>query len=157
MSQGGRLDAELLTLAGSGASTLVGLMVSDGWAAARRRIARLLARDGNVALAEAELQRSRDEVAAARAEGDEQAESESVEEWTPRLRRFLRDDPAAGRRLLALLEELRGEAGAEPAGTVHNVISGGVQHGPVVQGRDFSGGLSFTTTPAPEQGPEPGR
>ncbi|MFF7358584.1 hypothetical protein ACFZA1_39090 [Streptomyces filipinensis] len=34
-------------------------------------------------------------------------------------------------------------------GTVHNTISGGTQHGPVLQGRDFSG-LSFTTSaPAP--------
>ncbi|MFF9819734.1 hypothetical protein [Streptomyces sp. NPDC014006] len=30
--------------------------------------------------------------------------------------------------------------------TVHNTISGGTQHGPVLQGRDFSG-LSFTTPP----------
>ncbi|WP_371749274.1 hypothetical protein [Streptomyces sp. NBC_00280] len=41
-------------------------------------------------------------------------------------------------------------------GDVHNTISGGTfQHGPVVQGRDFSG-LTFTTTappPAPDSGP----
>lgn len=33
-------------------------------------------------------------------------------------------------------------------GDVHNTISGGTQHGPVVQGRDFSG-LSFTTSVPP--------
>ncbi|MFJ9659408.1 hypothetical protein ACIRPR_15780 [Streptomyces griseoflavus] len=32
-------------------------------------------------------------------------------------------------------------------GTVHNTISGGTQHGPVLQGRNFSG-LSFTTPPS---------
>jgi hypothetical protein len=26
---------------------------------------------------------------------------------------------------------------------VHNTISGGVQHGPVIQGRDFTGPISF--------------
>ena len=151
------MDAELLSLAGSGATTLVGLMVSDGWAAVRQRIARLLARNGDVESAEAELQRSRDEVASALAGGDAQAEAESIEEWTPRLRRLFRSDPDAGRQLLSLLEELRGETGAKADGSVHNVISGGVQHGPVVQGRDFSGGLHFTTSPAAEAAPEDGR
>lgn len=33
-------------------------------------------------------------------------------------------------------------------GEVHNTISGGTQHGPVLQGRDFSG-FSFTTWPPP--------
>lgn len=137
----------MLMLAGSGASTLVGLMVSDGWAAVRQRIARLLARDGDVAFAEAELQRSRDEVVAARRAGDELAEPESVEEWTPRLRRFLRNDPEAGRELISFLEELREETGTERVGSVHNSVSGGVQHGLVIQGRDFSGGLTFTGMP----------
>ncbi len=146
------MEAELLALAGSGASTLVGLMVSEGWTAVRQRIARLLARGEDVASAAAELDRSRDEVVAARAGGDADAESVTVEEWTPRLRRFFRNDPDAGRQLLALLEELRGETGAERSNTVHNMISGGVQHGPVIQGRDFSGGLTFTTAPAPESG-----
>lgn len=153
VSQGGWLEAELLSLAGSGASTLVGLMVSDGWAVVRQRIARLLARDEEVAATERELERSRDEVLAARDGGDAEAEAESVEEWTPRLRRLFRDAPDAGRQLLALLEELQRETGAEPTGAVHNVISGGVQRGPVIQGRDFSGGLTFTTAPVPPSNP----
>ncbi|WP_331747334.1 hypothetical protein OG365_40285 (plasmid) [Streptomyces sp. NBC_00853] len=33
-------------------------------------------------------------------------------------------------------------------GEVNNTVSGGTQHGPVLQGRDFSG-LSFTTTTPP--------
>jgi hypothetical protein len=130
---------ELLTLAESGASTLVELMISDGWATVRQRIAGLLARDGDVASAEAELERSRDGLVADRAAGDWEAESDYAEEWTPRLRRLMRNDPEGGRQLLTLLEESRVESGAELAGAVHNVISGGVRHGPVIQGRDFSG------------------
>ncbi|MDI5972407.1 hypothetical protein POF50_024220 [Streptomyces sp. SL13] len=148
------MEAELVALAGSGASTLVGLMVSDGWEQVRRRIARLLARDGDVPSAEAELERARDGVVAARDDGDEEAESDYVEEWTPRLRRLLRRDPDAGRQLLALLAELGGAAPSQSAGSVHNTISGGVQHGPVFQGRDFFGGLTFNGPPAPGPAPE---
>ncbi|OIJ68858.1 hypothetical protein [Streptomyces mangrovisoli] len=41
-------------------------------------------------------------------------------------------------------------------GEVHNTISGGTQHGPVLQGRDFSG-LSFTTPPPPTRPDGDGR
>ncbi|MEV6008864.1 hypothetical protein AB0M29_18845 [Streptomyces sp. NPDC051976] len=37
-------------------------------------------------------------------------------------------------------------------GTLHNSISGGTQHGPVLQGRDFSG-LSFTAPPSGPSAP----
>jgi hypothetical protein len=37
---------------------------------------------------------------------------------------------------------------------VTNTISGGIQHGPVLQGRDFTG-LTFTTTPPPPQPGDP--
>ncbi|MFE0422693.1 hypothetical protein [Streptomyces sp. NPDC058953] len=48
-----------------------------------------------------------------------------------------------------LLEEWRLQAESESGAVVHNSIRGGIQNGPVVQGRDFSG-LTFTMTPAPE-------
>ena len=38
-------------------------------------------------------------------------------------------------------------------GAVVNTVSGGTQHGPVVQGRDFSGLSISATPPAPPQGP----
>jgi hypothetical protein len=39
----------------------------------------------------------------------------------------------------------------ERTGTVTNIISGGTQHGPVLQGRDFTG-LTFGTAPAGDPG-----
>ena len=39
-------------------------------------------------------------------------------------------------------------------GEVHNEISGGAQYGPVVQARDISGGLTFTSPPPSSAGPE---
>ncbi len=135
------MEAELVALAGSGASTLVGLMVSDGWEQVRRRVARLLARDGDEASAEAELERSRDGVVAARDAGDEDGEADYRDEWSARLRRFLRNDPQAARELFALLAEL-GPPPERDTGGVHNTISGDVRHSMVVQGRDFSGGFT---------------
>ncbi|HEX6077275.1 MAG TPA: hypothetical protein VFZ32_18705 [Micromonosporaceae bacterium] len=38
-------------------------------------------------------------------------------------------------------------------GQVRNTISGGVQRGPVIQGRDFSGPITFGTPP-PDPGPQ---
>lgn len=38
------------------------------------------------------------------------------------------------------------------AGSVTNTVSGGTQHGPVLQGRDFSG-ITFTTSPPPPSAP----
>lgn len=134
-----------MALASSGASTLVGLMVSDGWAQVRGRVARLLARDGDTASAEGELERSRDEVVAARAAGDADAGADFEDEWGLRFRRFLRSDPEAARQLFAVLNEMSG-GGAAP-GSVSNAISGGEQHAPVLQGRDFSG-LTFNAPPA---------
>lgn len=81
------------------------------------------------------------------------------------------DDPALARRLLDILASraaaepdfeaalalwARGAAsGVAAEGVVHNQVSGGVQYGPVLQGREFSG-ISFTvTTPSPPPAPAP--
>lgn len=137
------MDAELVALASSGASTLVGLMVSDGWAQVRGRVARLLARDGDVSSAEGELERSRDEVIAARTAGDDDAGTQFEDEWAVRFRRFLRSDPDAARQLFA---ELR-------AAAVNNEVSGGTFNGPVVQAGAIHGGITFTVQAPQPTGP----
>ncbi|MFI0821534.1 hypothetical protein ACH4TX_39275 [Streptomyces sp. NPDC021098] len=55
-----------------------------------------------------------------------------------------RQDPEFGRDLAAWLREFGGpaEGGAGSAGSVHNSVSGTIS-GPVVQGRDFRGGIHF--------------
>lgn len=45
-----------------------------------------------------------------------------------------------------LLEEWRQQARPDSGGGVHNHISGGTQHGPVLQGRDFSS-ITFDMRP----------
>jgi hypothetical protein len=144
------MEAELVSLASTGATTLVGLMVSDGWAQVKGQVAALLGRDaeatgasgGETGAAQAELEESREELLAAREAGDEGLAGDVEAALRTRLRRGLRADPELADELRALLEELEPQPPVDGGGTVHNVISGGVQHGTVIQGRDFSG-LTF--------------
>ncbi|MEU0458698.1 hypothetical protein ABZ322_38330 [Streptomyces sp. NPDC006129] len=136
------MEAELAALAASGATTLVGLMVSDSWTAARDRVARFFARRSDDGAVEEELQSAQAELAAARDARDDDAAAGVEAEWRTRLRRALEADPRAAEELRSLLAELDPREGGEPSVSVHNSISGGVQHGPVVQGQSFSG-LTF--------------
>ncbi|MFI1887293.1 hypothetical protein [Streptomyces jumonjinensis] len=133
------MQAELATLAASGATALVGAMVSDAWSQARERVARFLARGEDpqpVDYAE-ELETFRTELVAAHDAEDTEAAADIEDEWRLRLRRALRADPAAAEELRVLLAELAPQA-AEPRTAVVNTISGGTYHGPVIQGDRFS-------------------
>ncbi|MEN8653385.1 hypothetical protein ABCR94_22990 [Streptomyces sp. 21So2-11] len=135
------MEAELVALATAGATALVQQMVTDSWSHARGRVAAFFSRGGAAVdeeTVEGELEVSRGELAAAREAGDEQAVSDVEAEWRTRLRRALQADPALAEDLRSLLEELApGEAGPGQ-GAVYNTISGGVQHGHVVQARTIS-------------------
>ncbi|MFD4170062.1 hypothetical protein ACFWQ1_07065 [Streptomyces albidoflavus] len=126
------MDAELAALAASGATSLVGLMVSDAWSATRGR-ARLFARGGDEDQVAGELTAARDELAEADRNGDEEHRADIREEWQLRLRRLLRADPEAAAELRALLDEI---APAEPSAggvVINNTVSGGTHHAPVIQ------------------------
>lgn len=100
------MEAELAALAASGATSLVGLMVSDAWAQTRVRVARFLARGEETGGVDEELEASREELIAAR-DGDEPDVAADIEdEWRLRMRRALRADPAAAQELRLLLDEL---------------------------------------------------
>lgn len=127
-----------MALATAGATALVQQMVGDGWERARTRIAAFFAaRSGadEEALGE-ELEAARDDLLRAERTGDEEAadeaRAEARTEWRARMRRSLLADPESARELRAILDELTGPDPA-PAPSVSNSISGGVQHGPVIQ------------------------
>ncbi|WP_234376957.1 hypothetical protein [Streptomyces sp. TP-A0356] len=128
---------ELTALAAAGATALVTQMVTDGWAQVRDRVAAFFAgrRGGDGEVVQGELERSRAELVAARDAGDEETASDIQDEWRSRLRRTLRNDPQAVSELRSLLDELAPNANTGSGGTVNNTISGGVQHGTVVQAR----------------------
>ncbi|KIZ18337.1 hypothetical protein [Streptomyces natalensis] len=137
------MDAELVTLATAGATTLVQQMTTQGWETVRRRVAALLARRRGGAdeeAAERELEDWRADLMAALEEGDEATRADATAHWRHQLRRLLRDDPEAAAELRALLGEL-------PAVEVRNSISGGVQYGTVIQTGTISGGLTLGGSP----------
>ncbi|QLE70937.1 hypothetical protein FGW37_04350 [Streptomyces rectiverticillatus] len=144
------MEAELAALAASGATTLVGLMVSETWSQARERVARFLARGADEGAVDEELRLSEQELVAARAVADEPAVADIEAGWRLRLRRALQADPGAAEELRLLLAELApGAAGSDAAITVHNSVSGGVQNGPVIQGQQFSGLTFYSSGSAP--------
>ncbi|MFF9784223.1 hypothetical protein YWIDRAFT_07693 [Streptomyces sp. SceaMP-e96] len=147
------MEAELATLAATGATTLVGLMVSEAWNQTRGRLARFFARGDDTALPDEQLAASREELIAARDAADADTAADVEEEWRLRLRRTLRADPGAAEELRLLLDELAPQA-APLAITVHNNISGVIQNGPAIQGQHFSS-LTFHSpaVQSPEQGP----
>ncbi|MEC3993847.1 hypothetical protein VSR01_09955 [Actinacidiphila sp. DG2A-62] len=167
------MDAELAALASSGATTLVGAMVSEAWAQVRDRVAGYFARrggadpdaepDAEAAAVAGELDAARDELTAARQQADAEAAADIEAEWRARLRRVLRSDPEAADRLRALLAEVEPltAAAAPPAvhNEVHNSITGGTQHGPVIQAHTISAALTFPTAagaqPRPADGETP--
>ncbi len=137
------MEAELASLAVSGATTLVGLMAGDAWAAVKSRCGALFGRGRpeQAELVEGELEESRRELAAARGDGDESAAADIEAMWRLRLRRLLQEDPAAADALRALIAEAASAQGPAPA--VHNTISGGDIRGPVIQSGTITGDVRF--------------
>ena len=139
---------ELTGLAMAGATALVTQMVTDGWAQMRDRVAAFLTRrrGGDEESVQGELERSRDDLVAARDAGDEETAADIQEEWRARLRRTLRNDPQAAAELRSLLDELTPSPESGSGGVVHNTISGGVQHGTVIMAHTV-GDLTIGDTP----------
>lgn len=122
------MNGELAALAASGASVLTGVMLSDAWAQARERVGRLLARGRDDRSVHGELAAVRQDLLAARDAGDPTRIVEVRHEWEGRLRDLLLAEPDADVELRALIASLAGVVGG-----VHNRMSGGVVHGPVIQ------------------------
>lgn len=135
--EGGPVDAELTALAAAGATALVQQMVTEGWTQARDRVARFFSRDsgGDEDVLVGELEEARAEVVAAHDAGDSETTADVRTEWRSRLRRRLAADPAAAAELRDLLDELTRDVdvGAPQGGDTYNHISGGVNHGTVIQ------------------------
>ncbi|MCX4909554.1 hypothetical protein [Streptomyces sp. NBC_00878] len=127
------MDAELTALAAAGATALVQQMVTDGWENVRDRVVALFSRGRDEEAVVGELEESRTDLVAALDVEDGEAAADVQASWRTRLRRTLRDNPAAAAELRALLDELTPPSGAPERGSVHNTISGGVQHGTVIQ------------------------
>ncbi|MEU8102229.1 hypothetical protein AB0C18_00710 [Nonomuraea muscovyensis] len=138
------MQAELIALATSGATTLVTLMISDAWTQAKGRIAHMLGRDADEQddfLQELEV--SRVTLLHALESGDSAQVATIEAEWRSRLLRLLQSDPS-------LIEKLQSLPVA-PAGTVYNNISGRVRSGLVIQAGRIEGS-TFHTPPEESAG-----
>ncbi|MEV5846163.1 hypothetical protein AB0M32_29755 [Streptomyces sp. NPDC051985] len=133
------MEAELVNLVGTGATTLVALMVTDTWEQTKQRVIRLLARGRDSDLVAADLEESRTALIAATGTSDEEDHaSDLTASLRVGLRRLLEHDPDAIPELRALVTEFAPSSRLGPSNTVHNSITGGTQHGPVVQGHTFT-------------------
>ncbi|MBD0690468.1 hypothetical protein [Streptomyces sp. CBMA123] len=124
------MEAELMALATSGATTLVGLMVTEGWEQLHDRVAGLFRRQGRVEAVRAELESSREVLLEAARQGDPDVREAVALEWRSRLTRLLAGDAHAVAELQALL---RDAALPDPDRSGTRVeISGGTFNGPVL-------------------------
>lgn len=123
------MEAELVALAGTGATTIVGLMATEAWDQVRQRVVRLFTRGGgDASVMDGELTASRAALVAA---PDEET-ADVTASVRVRLRRLLAENPEAAAELRLLVEEFA----PKRDGSVHNTINGGTYNGPVIMGRD---------------------
>ncbi|MHB9860035.1 NB-ARC domain-containing protein [Streptomyces sp. YIM S03343] len=140
------MEAELAALAASGATTLVGLMVSESWERAKGGLARFFGRRTPGSAAEEELQAASAELDSARAAGDAGVQAGVQARLRQRLERMFQDDPSAAGELAHLLAELAPDASR----TFVHLVGGGVNYGPAFQGSHIHGGITFNVPPAPQ-------
>ncbi|MEU7421176.1 NB-ARC domain-containing protein [Streptomyces antibioticus] len=133
------MEAELATLAASGATALVGLMVSDAWERAKGAIARFAGRRASGEDVEGELEADRAELNDARTTGGVRAQADVRARLRQRLEALFQEDPGAAEELARLLAEVAPESSR----TFVSLVSGGVNYGPTFQGSHIHGGITF--------------
>ncbi|MFI9417472.1 hypothetical protein [Streptomyces werraensis] len=145
------MDAELAAMAASGATTLVSLMVTDSWTHARALMGRFLARADADTAAITGLDDARARLLLTGTAADGRAATGIAAEWQTRLCELVEAGALTGEELSALRASLgRLAAAAGRPATVHNTVSGGTQHGPIVQAGNVTG-LAFPPDPSPRR------
>lgn len=139
------MEAELAALAASGATTLVGLIVSDSWERAKSGLVRFFGRRAPGEAVEEELQAEHTELDRARAAGDAVAQERVQERLRQRLEEIFQGDPGAAEELAQLLSTLAPDASR----TFVNLVSGGANYGPAFQGSHIYGAMTFQVQSAP--------
>ncbi|WP_224278682.1 hypothetical protein [Streptomyces sp. LS1784] len=106
IDQRSSVEAELVAVAVSSATALVNLMITDSWAGARKRVAKILARGstGQVDEIEGQLIASRTELLAAGPD-DAEAAVRVVADWATRLQSELPSRPEIASELRELLAD----------------------------------------------------
>ncbi|WP_455352047.1 tetratricopeptide repeat protein [Streptomyces sp. SYSU K217416] len=113
--------AELFTqTAATAAGTMVALMTTDAWSAARHRIARIFGRRGGAIVEE--LERTRGVIDAAPADRQALVIREQQDQWRSQLAALLAENPALASQLGAFVEEFHGMLPVAQLTVVHQTI-----------------------------------
>jgi hypothetical protein len=140
---------DVTDLASLAANTVVAAAVTDTFEGVRDRVARLFGRGKPDPAAERRLDMMRVELSGATGADVERVRAVQQNQWQVRFVDLLDAYPAAAGELAQLAAEL--QAGLPARGDVTNVITGGVHHGPVLMGRDFTGITVQTDRDAPSE------
>lgn len=151
------MEPELAALAASAATTLTGLMVTDGWTQTRTRLGALFAHTTQAPALAAEMEAARSALISAARTHDTRIPAQARADLESRLRQLLHEDPRAQVDLRALLAAIDpANRPAPPAPSVHNSISGSTLHGPLIQAGTVTGlTLSSAADPAVPPRPRP--
>jgi hypothetical protein len=111
--------------------------VTDTYDTIRDRVARLFGRGNPDPATERRLDKTRAELTGATAAGAELVRAANETQWQVRFADLVEVYPEAANELARLAAEIQAELPVR--GDVTNTIIGGVHHGPVLMGRDFTG------------------
>jgi hypothetical protein len=102
------MDAEVATLTSTAATTMVKLLITDGWERLKTALGMLWRRahPDQAATIEADISSARAELLTAYQAGDTQAEQALIREWQARLYRVVVNDPSLQEELRRLVTEL---------------------------------------------------
>jgi hypothetical protein len=128
---------DVTDLASLAANTVVAATVTDTYDTIRNRVARLFGRGNPDPATARRLDTTRAELSDATAPGAETMRATHVAQWQVRFADLVEVYPEAAGELARLAAEIQAELPAR--GDVANTIIGGVHHGPVLMGRDFTG------------------
>jgi hypothetical protein len=128
---------DVTDLASLAANTVVAAAVTDAFEGVRDRVARLFGRGKPDPAITRRLDVTRAELSNVTAAGAARVRATQETQWRVRFADLLDAYPAAALELAQLAAEFRAEL--PDRGKVTNVITGGIQHGPILMGRDFTG------------------
>ncbi len=141
---------DVTDLASLAANTVVAAAVTDTFEGVRDRVARLFGRGKPDPTIRRRLDSTRAELSNVTVAVAERVRVTQESQWQVRFADLLDEYPAVAGELARLAAEIRAELPG--GGNVTNVITGGVHHGPILMGRDFTG-----INMRPDQGPSPER